>query len=155
MTLRGDGNIAEGIRSIIENDVLRRTSGADLNVFDSGLWPSINASVWEVYSRYFHFSTEVVTGIAGNLFPLLCITPLVIFVYEYRKGQIDVQAVWMYLFFFAASVSWFCLGKSHSYVHTHMNYVLWYFGFVQVCFYMIASRAVNAVRQTDRYSSHL
>lgn len=154
-TLRGDGNIAEGIRSIIENDVLRRTSGADLNVFDSGLWPSINASVWEVYSRYFHFSTEVVTGIAGNLFPLLCITPLVIFVYEYRKGQIDVQAVWMYLCFFAASVSWFCLGKSHSYVHTHMNYVLWYFGFVQVCFYMIASRAVNAVRQTDRYSSHL
>lgn len=139
-TLKGEGNIAEGIRIIIENDVLRRTNGADLNDFDSGLWPSINASVWEVYSKYFHFHTEVVTGIAGNLFPLLCIAPLWIFVYEHRKGQLDVQSVFLYVCFFATSVSWFCLGKSHSYVHTHMNYVLWYFGFVQSCFYIIVSR---------------
>ena len=38
---------------------------------------------------------------------------------------------------FLATISWFVLAKAHSYIHTHMNYVLWYFGFVQVCLYIL------------------
>jgi len=32
------------------------------------------------------------------------------------------------------------LAKSHSYVHIHLNYVLWYFGFVQICLYVIVDK---------------
>lgn len=144
-SLRGSGNIFDGIQSIIENDVLRRTNGADLNSFDPIFWPSMNASVWEVYSRYFHFPTEVVTGVTGNLFPLLCIAPSGIFAYEINKKKVDYQCISMYIVFFLTSISWFCLAKSHSYIHTHMNYVLWYFGFIQVCFYVVISRFVSMV----------
>lgn len=140
--LKSGGSIIEGIKIIIENDVLRRTNSADLNNFSPIYWPSMNASVWEVCCKYFHFSTEIITGIAGNLFPILCIVPIVIFIYEYKKNKIDYQSIFMYLFFFLTSISWFCLAKSHSYVHTHINYVLWYFGFVQTCFYIIISRIV-------------
>ena len=37
---------------------------------------------------------------------------------------------------FLTSVSWFVLGKAHSYIHTHMNFAMWYFGFVQLLFYI-------------------
>lgn len=142
-SLRGEGNILVGVRSIIEQDVLRRTSGADLNAFHSSYWDSFNASVWEVYCRYFHFSTEIITGIAGNLFPMLCLVPLFIFGCEYKAKKLNLELPAMYLVFFLTSVSWFCLAKAHSYQHTHMNFVLWYFGYIQVCFYIV----INKVRQ--------
>ena len=43
----------------------------------------------------------------------------------------------MFLVFLATTLSWIILGKSHSYIHTHINFVLWYFGFVQICLYEI------------------
>ena len=145
-SLRGQGDILAGVRSIIEQDVLRRTSGADLNAFHSSYWDSFNASVWEVYCEYFHFSTEIITGMAGNLFPLLCLVPLFIFGCEYKKGKQGLELPVMYLVFFLTSVSWFCLAKAHSYQHTHMNFVLWYFGYIQICFYIV----INKVRESFR-----
>lgn len=144
--LRANGNIMEGIENIFKYDVLRRTAGADLNDWDAELWPSFNASTWEVFCKYFKFYTEVVAGVTGNLFPLLCCTPLAIFVYDYKKKKLNIEMVSMYVIFFFTAVSWFCLAKSHSYVHLHMNYVLWYFGFVQTCFYVIVNKVVDVYR---------
>lgn len=138
--LRGNGDIIEGIKNIYEQDVLRRTNGTDLNEFDSELWPSFNASVWETYCRYFHFNTEIVTGITGNMFSLLCIVPICFFINDIRKKRVNIEFIAMYIVFFLTSISWFCLAKGHSYVHPHMNYVLWYFGFVQTCIYIILKK---------------
>lgn len=146
--LRSGGNLTEGISMIIKEDVLRRTNGADLNNFNPIYWSSMNASMWEVCCKYFNFKTDIITGVTGNLFPILCIVPIVIFIYEYRyKRKIDFQSIFMYAFFFLTSISWFCLAKSHSYIHTHINYVLWYFGFVQICFYVIISRIQNGFQE--------
>lgn len=138
--LRGNGNMVEGIINIFEQDVLRRTYGTDLNVFDAVLWDSLNASAWEVYCRYFRFSTQIITGINGNLFPLICTIPLCILGYEFRRGKMNIELLIMYILFFLTSISWFLLGKSHSYIHTGMNYVLWYFGYVQICFYIMLNK---------------
>ncbi len=156
-SLKGEGNILSGIKTIFVEDVLRRTTGADTNEFASLYWPSFNASVWEVYCKYFHFSTEVITGIPGNLFPLLCIIPLCILGYEYKIKKGNAKLLAMYVVFFLSSISWFCLAKSHSYIHTNINYVLWYFGFVQICFYIILrklaqlfqNRSSNAEKETE------
>ena len=144
--LKGNGSIKEGIKSIIENDVLRRTNGADLNDFDPIFWPSMNASVWEVFCKYFHFPTEIITGVTGNMFPILCVIPIVIFIFDFKNRNTDYQNIFMYLFFLLTSISWFCLAKSHSYIHTHMNYVMWYFGFVQICFYVIVCKIKNTIK---------
>ena len=144
-SLRGNGSIMEGIKSIIEVDVLRRTHGANLNYLGSLWWESMNASVWEVFCEYFKFSTEIITGINGNLFPSLCITPLIIFGYDiYKKNTVNIKQAAAYCVLFLTSISWFCLAKSHSYQHPHMNYVVWYFGFVQICIYIIVGRIVQA-----------
>lgn len=140
--LRGSGNIAAGIKSIFETDILRRVGGGSLNMFDEILWPSLNASVWEVLCRYFKFDTQIITGISANMFPIICLMPVGIFVFNNRKKRLNLSDVFMYSVFFLTSISWFVLGKSHSYVHTHLNYVLWYFGFIQICFYIICKQCV-------------
>lgn len=143
--LRGDGNILEGLVTIFKNDVLRRTSGADLNVFASNLWDSINASKWEVLCNYFHFNTEIIVGIPGKLFQVLCFIPLGIFMYDYSKNAMNLKNVSLYVITFLTSISWIVLAKSHSYIHTHISFVLWYFGFVQICIYIICDKFLRIV----------
>lgn len=144
--LKGNGDIIFGIKEIIQNDVLRRTGGADMNNFPPVYWESFNASVWETLCKYFKFNTQIITGIKGNLFPILCIVPLCIFIYDYRKHSLDAELPAMYIVFFLSSISWFCLAKGHSYIHTHINFVMWYFGFVQICFYVIVNKLVKVIR---------
>lgn len=138
--LRGDGNLAHGIMEIIREDVFKRTSGGNLNDFayNETLVESLNASHWETLCKYFRFDTEVIVGIAGNLFPVLCFIPILLFVMDAKRGKLDKRLPVMYVIFLCVPVSWFLLAKGHSYIHTTMNYVLWYFGFVQICLYVIA-----------------
>ena len=150
--VKSGGSLTEGIRLIIQEDVLRRTYGADLNAFEN--LPdfeqyALTASAWETLCKYFHFKTEVITGVGGNLFPLLCLIPLVMLALDVRKNQLTVREAAGYVVFFVTSVSWFVLAKSHSCVHTHMNFVLWYFGFVQSCFYIILRHLIQWLRGQD------
>lgn len=139
--LRGFGDIVLGLEYIFKDDVLRRTNGG--NALDYGLAfakNSLDSSIWSVLCRYFHWNTQIITGLDGNLFPLLCLIPLVIFWRERQKGKLCVRDLLLYLITFCTSTSWFVLAKAHSAVHIHMNYVLWYFGFVQICLYVILKK---------------
>lgn len=153
--VKSGGSLAEGIRLIVQEDVLRRTYGADLNAFEN--LPdfeqyALTASAWETICKYFHFKTEVITGIGGNLFPLLCLLPAVLLILDVRRKCLDVREAAWYAVFFVTSISWFVLAKSHSCVHTHMNFVLWYFGFVQSCFYIILKHLIDWIRTRNNRS---
>ncbi|MCI8550414.1 MAG: hypothetical protein HFI68_07495 [Lachnospiraceae bacterium] len=148
--MRGNGDLLEGLKTIFREDVLRRTQGADINEYNVAVHrEAFNASVWEVYCKYFHFPTEVLAGITGNWFPLICIVPLCIFGYEYKEKKLNTELLSMYIVFFVTSVSWFCLAKAHSYIHTHMSYVLWYFGFIQTCFYIILHKLAGLFKKAS------
>lgn len=139
-TIRGEGSIVAGIKSIIERDVLRRVGGGSLNDFAGEYWESLNASKWEALKMYFHFPSDVIAGIDANQFPLMCLLPVVIFIYDYIKGKLNIKNLTMYVVFFLTSISWHIMAKSHSYYHPNMNYILWYFGYVQICLYVIADK---------------
>lgn len=145
----GDGDLAEGVRWILADKAVSRTSGGDLNLYwdDPTLTNAISASHWETICKYFHFNTEVVAGVTGNLFPALCIVPLILFAIDFARGRLDARVAAMYAIFFFVPVSWYFLAKPHSFIHTHMNFVLWYMGFVQTCFYVIARRIMGFVRR--------
>lgn len=157
-SIRANGNgIIEGIKEIFFNDVLRRTYGADINLFSrfTGLEAeAVNASMWEVLCKYFRFDTQIITGVPGNLFPVLCLIPLVIFVSDYKKKQTNYRKIAMYIVCFCSTISWYVLAKCHSYVHTHMNFVLWYFGFVQVCLYVIFEKLANWRKIEDKRNTN-
>ncbi len=148
--MRGAGDIIKGIKDIFERDVLRRVGGGDMNELAERYWPSLNASTWETCGKYFRFSTEVVTGMAGNLFPLLCMTPLGIFWCDRHKRCLDQRLPAMYTVSFLTSISWIVLAKPHSYIHTTMNYVLWYFGFVQICVYTVCRKIQSMIKSKER-----
>lgn len=131
---RGDGSIAYGIERIIKDDALRRTSGGD----------ALDCSVWSVLCKYFRpcsvADIQIITGLDANLFPLLCIAPLFVFGIDYSEKKLCMRDVFLYAITFLTSISWFVLAKAHSEVHGAMNYVLWYFGFVQICLYVILKK---------------
>lgn len=136
--LRGEGNIIEGVKVIYKEDILRRTaltSGAEQ--FSGILRESIDASVVETTYRYFNWNTDIILGIDGKYFKLMFISTIVILVYNLiDKKENSKKDTLMFIVFLCTTLSWFVLGKAHSYIHTHMNYVLWYFGFVQICIYI-------------------
>ena len=177
--LKSGGSVLTGLRMIVEQDALRRTYGADLNQYDNlpyfGQY-ALTASAWETLCKYFHFKTEIIAGVDGSLFPLLVLASLgcLLLRRRSRAGQAEhaetskgnqeenhtkkqtgcsteaVRLPALYCISFVTSVSWFVLAKSHSCVHTHMNYVLWYFGFVQVCFYILLDAAEAWIRGLRR-----
>lgn len=145
--IRGNGDIIEGLKSIYKHDVLRRTLGGNPEDFPAVYAGSLNASIKDVLRRYYNFHfcfhTDIILGINGRYFLLLTLIPLAIFMYKALHKRLDVQNIALYFVFYISSVSWFVLGKSHSYIHVHMNYVLWYFGFVQICFYVILEEVIG------------
>ena len=141
--LRGDGSIMDGIKSIIERDVLRRVGGGGLNDFEELYWDSFNASSYETFNLYFHFKTDIIAGLDPNTFAGLIVLPVVIFLHDYFAKKLNSENALLYVVTFLTSISWFVLAKNHSYIHTHMNFVMWYFGFVQVCLYVILDKVVN------------
>lgn len=144
--IRGNGDVVVGVKTIILSDVLRRTYTIDYNMHSH---ESLMSSAWQVLGKYFRFDTQIITGVPGNLFPVLCLAPVAVSAAkigteEDRKYR---QLVALYIVNFLATISWLVLAKGHSDVHTHMNYVLWYFGFVQTCFYILVTAFLDLVNK--------
>ncbi len=146
--IREDGNILKGIKTIYREDVMRRTISNDSSQFDNKkIKKSINASYFEVIKKYFNFKTDIIIGIDGNLFNLMCISAAIISLYKIIKNKKDAkQDFILYLIFLLGPLSWFILGKAHSYIHTHINFVLWYFGYIQICIYIVIKFILNIIK---------
>ena len=141
--IRGNGNIFAGVKSIYKFDVLRRTLGGNAADFPDVYAASLNASIKEVINIYKIFSTEIIAGVSLYCFSLIRILPLFIFYNDLKSKKLNSAEVSLYFVFLLTTLSWFILGKAHSYIHRHMNYVLWYFGFIQICFYVIVKNLID------------
>lgn len=147
--VKGHGDIIAGIKEIWGNDAVRRTSGMSFDVFGANKLGEVNASTWEVIKTYFHFETDIIAGVGANLFPMICFLPLVIFAYDATKQKLNKTHLYMYIVFGLTGMSWFLLSKNHSYIHTYLNYILWYFGFIQTCFFVIANKFVGILKDKE------
>ncbi len=127
--MRGD-TLIEGIKSIYEFDVKRRTYG-DPNSFGSENYEALSSSILMVLKTYiFTWHTEFLKGFPGFTFYMLCILSMATIFYRYYAAhQNKARDASLFIAFLMPPLSWFILAKSHSAQHTHMSYVLWYFGF--------------------------
>lgn len=135
--LRGQGDVVEGLGLIYRQDVLRRTWGASKENLTQDYWASLDASALDVLEMYFEFRTPVLTGLPAWTFPYLAWLPVAIYISRWILRHFSAPEAALYLVFLLSPLSWYVLAKSHSYIHTHMSYVLWYFGFVQICVYSV------------------
>lgn len=140
-------SIASGLETL-RVIVLKRTAGDPLSV-PLSYRASLESGYWEVVSKYFNtvaFDFDSMIGVGWNptfgqvIFLLLFISLLHIgFVNKdiisneprRRKSLALLISLWVSI---VAPISWHVLAKGHSYVHTHMNSVLWYLPFLILAF---------------------
>lgn len=133
--LRGDGNILVGIESIYRYTALKRTVG-----YGGENLQSLYASSFNVLWMYFN---NYKTGISNNttgrhaLLLLLLFPVLILFRKIMKRQHILNRDMYLFIISFITCISWFILGKQHSFIHTHVNYVMWYMGFIQIGTYLV------------------
>jgi hypothetical protein len=146
------GSLREGMHYIIWS-FGKRAHGLASETYDKVYQDSINSSQWEVLSRYlndhaFHFAHWFDSpalkslGIVyfGNCILFFVLVGIIALSMEkirknrevYRRLIALTATLWTSLL---APLSWFVIFKGHSYIHPHMNPIVWYmpfmlFGFV-------------------------
>ncbi|MEG2912880.1 MAG: hypothetical protein RR897_14925 [Pseudomonas sp.] len=129
--------LAEGISQTLGWDALKYSAfGRLTGVVQSG--PDIPLSF--VISEYFNeWKTPVLFWLDGSrVFSfLLLLTGLSIVAQFYTRDANARRDTALVLVSLLAPMSWFILMQKHSAIHTHLNYVLWYFGFIPACAFVI------------------
>lgn len=156
--LRGDGDIIHGARDIFTQDVMKRTMATSIDQVNISeikekdlkyIKDSIDVKYTYVITRYFNFNTDIIKGISGEYFINIYIISLIaLIVGIIIEDKIDYML--LYFIFLLGTLSWFILAKSHSYIHTHMNYVLWYFGFIQMSFFAIINTSILIIKEIKK-----
>ncbi|TFD51773.1 hypothetical protein E3T43_15930 [Cryobacterium sp. Hh7] len=156
-SVRGAGSVREGFATIWTKDILKRTYGSAAD-FPPELAASLNANPFLVLQNYiFTWTTDVLTVGIGtpfeivlgpkSLWVLLGLTAAVVVVRFHSGDSLYVRDLSLIIVTAAIPLSWFILAKGHSYVHTHINFVLWYLFFIAalcfVIFDFVATRAVT------------
>ena len=146
--IRGNGNIIEGAKVIYTEDISRRTIiGEDNSSITKEKNVSNEKTVIETIQMYFNFYTDIIYGITGKAFIGLIIISIIILLFNvYKKRETAIRDVILYFMFLLATLSWLILAKNHSYEHTSLNYVLWYFGYIQMCFYLIVKFIIDTYK---------
>lgn len=147
--LRAD-SLSDGIVSIFEHDVKRRTYGAASSfAADKIVAASLTATPSEVLKMYFTWKTPLLISLPSLSFMILTGLAMVTLLYKFTAMHISRWRDFGLFFIFAfGPISWFVLAKSHSYVHPHLNFVLWYFGFVAAILYISVDGIIIFSRQS-------
>ena len=83
------------------------------------------------------WKTQFLKFMPGSSFFLLLLTSVgTIFYRFYENHQNKSRDLGLFVAFIMPPLSWFILAKSHSYVHIHINFVLWYLGFAAAIIYI-------------------
>jgi hypothetical protein len=127
-SMRAD-TMMEGLRFTLQQDAVKYTSIAA----DGGLARSAEVPLMNLLRTYvLDWHTPVVLWANYQfVFATLIVLALLSLVYQYLTSNIarhrDAVLIVVML---TAPLSWFVLMRGHSVIHAHLNYVLWYFGFI-------------------------
>jgi hypothetical protein len=142
-------------------DTLLRRTYDDPNKREGVLYyKSMQSSTWEVLQIYLngpayklkthHFQYEVSFGILIVFF--FCITLFYFafknktsfFIANKNKYKALIIAFWVSI---SAPISWFIIFKSHSYIHTHMNFIIWYLPFALLGYVLIGCICSDIIKK--------
>ena len=128
--------------SVILERILVRTHATSSTYAGTPYEKSLSSSIYEVFRRYINGDALELKSIFGSDFFVTVSFESLIWIYliatilafagfkytkrYYRQLLALSVATW---FSFAAPLSWFFLAKGHSYIHVHINYILWHLPF--------------------------
>lgn len=135
--MRGE-DIADGLRIIYAEDIARRTYG-DSGPYSGETAQSLEATPLDVLRMYLmdFYPGKRVMIVPGKLFLAmigLCVLGLI---HKAVRGHAHFRRdLAVFVVFFSVPASWLVLAKGHSFTQTHINFVLWYFGFMAALFHV-------------------
>lgn len=142
------GNLVKALE-IFKMIILKRTYG---NPDDFSLYKeSLESSIEEVILAYWNGSAfdlqsifEKFTFITfGEIILSFTIIFLIYFILDFKSmlknkfNREQKSLLYVTIISSLAPLSWYVLAKAHSYVHTHMNHILWYLPFLLLLFIFI------------------
>lgn len=153
--IRGGGNIYLGIKDIVKYDVLRRTYG-NPELFDKFATPSLTATPIDVLNQYFfNWKTNLIqTNIPGPLgislpgvalFLLTMAAIGIVVTRFYSKDLLWKKDLLLFIVALSIPISWFILGKSHSFAHPHVDFILWYVFYLGAIFFICLRWAIELI----------
>jgi hypothetical protein len=135
--IRND-DIIEGVITTLRGDALKYTSvGSRITGIAKGSDTSL-LSLIEIYMLNWKTSIFFFYNEKFQEFAVLLLLALAACISRYlaSDGATRFYYISLLLAGLAPPLSWFILLKTHSVIHTHLNFVLWYFGTVQFCCYI-------------------
>lgn len=112
--------------------------------FGSAIHTLASASPAAVFEALFKALSKRTLGALNHYGFLLF---LAVYVVVFRASP---AALVYLLALIAGSASWFLAAKAHSYIHTHMNYVLWYLILIPTCVLLLVDRLKTALTPAFR-----
>ncbi len=132
-----EGTFENGLNNIVQI-MNNRTITGDTQDVDGVFASSIRTNVLEVLIRYlFLWRSYMLFGLHGILFFPLVLLGCFGFALNRIRVDRDYSDLLCLLVFMAGPLSWFILAKPHSAIHVHINYILWYLGFIQFGIYYL------------------
>ncbi len=137
------GDIKSGL-DVILTRAQERTFGTSSDI----PMDRIDFNYLDVLGLYiFGWHTDVIKWIvSARAFMFFSVFPLAFITCEFvikKNLNLFKKQIALYVSFALPALSWFFLAKGHSLVHTHMNYILWYMGFVATCIYFYLTKIVE------------
>lgn len=133
-SIYGSGNIADGLKMVLADIVAKRTFGSGGN-FDPVIEYSLSTSVLDVLVRYFWTKGS---PFDGKLMLLIAVTATLALAFRKMVLKKEIKRdVCLFVLSLLTTVSWLVLAKGHSYIHPHISFVLFYFGWVQISIYIV------------------
>lgn len=159
-TVQRSDNLVDGLIYLVKNDLERRCYGSSEEFEHPLIKKSLDASVFDVLKIYFlnwYSRILYIASIVGTKFWKLCLISVSLIIAEYlffskKKAKLYLA---LCLSFILPPISWFVLAKAHSFIHVHMNYVLWYFGFVQVLYFILISVTASVVQELIKHTKNI
>jgi hypothetical protein len=154
--MRGD-TAYEGAIAIYKEDVRRRTYSDPANFEKASVKESLSVSPVTVVKTYItSWTTPLVTGVPGGAFKvIMLIVAAGMLVKKLSKHKTFYRDVALVSYMAVVPLSWYVLAKGHSYLHTHLNYVVWYFGFVPALFFVLINSIVVFIKTIPQYIKNL
>jgi hypothetical protein len=131
-SMRGE-SVWEGLVSIYQKDITRRTMGNPEDFL--GLeQESLQVTPFQVVKQYIlGLPSPFLGSISWKYFRYALFFALLSFPLRGRRYLQTLRSdLALWVAFLPVPLSWFILGKGHTWIHQHMNMILWYWGFVGV-----------------------
>lgn len=133
-----------GVNYIIET--LARRSYDSPNKYDGIMYESMKVPIIDVVKTYFNSNIYNITtsNFSFNLsflhFILLLVLVTIVLLYYFTKNK-NPKIIALTISFWVsitAPLSWVIMFKSHSYIHTHINLIIWYLPFILLGYIMVS-----------------